>query len=177
MRIKVITMQFSHYFKNDAATEETWKDNWLHTGDVVKEGPDGSLHFVDRKKNVIRRSGENISALEVETALILDPMIDKVAVAPVYDEMRGDEVMACIVLESDENSVLDTAVKIFNHSYEQLTYFKTPGYIAFVDELPLTPSQKLRRGEMKALCATLLRNEEAFDLRHLKKRTLKKDRA
>ena len=166
---------FSYYFKNDKATAETWQNNWLHTGDVVRQGEDGSLFFVDRRKNVIRRSGENISALEVETTLLLDTEIDKVAVAPVYDEIRGDEVMACVVLKTNSDNSQETALKIFNRSYEQLTYFKTPGYIAFIDELPLTASQKLKRGEMKSLCKKLLANGQAHDLRAMKKRVKKKE--
>ena len=58
---------------------------------------DGDLHFVDRKKNVIRRSGENISAVEVESVLLQHPRIASVGVAAVPDEVRGDEVMACVV--------------------------------------------------------------------------------
>lgn len=162
---------FSHYFKNPEATAETWQDNWLHTGDVVRQGEDGSLYFVDRRKNVIRRSGENISALEVETVLSLDPVIDKLAVAPAYDEMRGDEVMACIVLKESAVPSEDLARQIFDRSSAQLTYYKTPGYIAFVEELPLTASQKLKRGEMKGLCAKLIEDGAVYDLRHLKKRT------
>ena len=75
---------FDHYYQNSEATEEAWEDNWLHTGDIVREGADKSLYFVDRKKNVVRRSGENISALEVENVLLLDPAVDTVAVAPVH---------------------------------------------------------------------------------------------
>tara|TARA_R110002073_G_scaffold314324_1_gene486544 strand:- start:669 stop:2291 length:1623 start_codon:yes stop_codon:yes gene_type:complete len=161
---------FSHYFKNEQATAETWKDNWLHTGDVVRQGADGSLYFVDRRKNVIRRSGENISALEVETVLSLDPVVDKLAVAPAYDEIRGDEVMACIVLKEGVVPSEDLAREIFDRSMDQLIYYKTPGYIAFVEELPLTASQKLKRGEMKGLCAKLIEAGAAHDLRACKKR-------
>jgi acyl-CoA synthetase (AMP-forming)/AMP-acid ligase II len=57
---------FSGYYKDDAATEEGWRGGWWHTGDVVRQGEDGNLFFVDRRKNVIRRSGENIAAVEVE---------------------------------------------------------------------------------------------------------------
>jgi len=161
---------FSHYFKNPQATAETWREGWLHTGDVVREGEDGALYFVDRRKNVIRRSGENISALEVETVLSLDPAVDKVAVAPAYDEIRGDEVMACIVLKDGQAPTAALARDIFARSMEQLVYYKTPGYISFLKALPLTASQKLKRGEMKGLCAKLIDGGEAYDLRALKKR-------
>ena len=59
---------FSGYLKDDGATELAWHGGWFHTGDMVWRGPDGMLHFVDRKKNIIRRSGENIAAAEVEAA-------------------------------------------------------------------------------------------------------------
>ena len=61
---------FTAYLKNPEATVEAWEGDWLHTGDVVREGQDGQLYFVDRRKNVIRRSGENISALEVEAVFV-----------------------------------------------------------------------------------------------------------
>ena len=161
---------FTSYYKNDAATKEALKNGWLHTGDVVKVSPDGTMSFVDRRKNVIRRSGENISALEVETILSLDPKIDKVAAAPAYDEIRGDEVMACIVLKDGHAPDFKTAKALFDFSAQHLVYFKTPGYIAFVDELPLTASQKLKRGDMKKLCADLIDKGSALDLRSFKKR-------
>jgi acyl-CoA synthetase (AMP-forming)/AMP-acid ligase II len=57
---------FAGYFKNPEATDEAWAEGWFHTGDIVRREADGSMFFVDRKKNVIRRSGENIAAVEVE---------------------------------------------------------------------------------------------------------------
>src|SRR3989442_14301997 len=60
---------FSGYLKNPEATEEAWRGGWFHTGDVVRQAEDGMLYFVDRKKNIIRRSGENIAAAEAQAAL------------------------------------------------------------------------------------------------------------
>ena len=60
---------FSGYLKDAQATEEGWRGGWWHTGDVVRQSPDGMLHFVDRKKNIIRRSGENIAAAEIEARM------------------------------------------------------------------------------------------------------------
>ncbi len=167
---------FSEYLKNPEATAEAWQGGYLHTGDVVREGDDGQLHFVDRRKNVIRRSGENISALEVEAALSEHPLIAQVAVAPVPDEIRGDEVMAAIVLQSGIDLSEDlnkTALQIFQHCYDALVYYKAPGYIAFLESLPLTPSQKPKRAELKTLCRNLVEAGSCIDLRDQKRRNKK----
>ena len=157
---------FSGYYKDEAATEEGWRGGWWHTGDVVREGPDKSLFFVDRHKNIIRRSGENIAAVEVEAALLQSPDVINCAVCAVPDEIRGDEVFALIV----PNDGSADAHEIFRHCAGHLTYFKTPGYIAFVESLPLTASQKVSRGEVKQLAAERVANNDCVDLRTLKKR-------
>jgi len=157
---------FSGYYKDVAATEEGWQGGWWHTGDVVREGPDGSLFFVDRRKNVIRRSGENIAAVEIEAALLQSPQVNNCAVCAVPDEIRGDEVFAFVI----PNDSAADAGEIFRHCVEHLTYFKTPGYIAFVDTLPLTASQKVSRGEVKKMAAERVANNDCVDLRKLKKR-------
>ncbi|MGI9285433.1 MAG: AMP-binding protein [Pseudomonadales bacterium] len=161
---------FSGYYKNPEATAEAWEGGWLHTGDVVRVGPDGAYHFVDRRKNVIRRSGENISALEVEATLVLNECIDQAAVTAVPDEIRGDEVMACVVLKDASKANRDVALAIFEQAMQSLVYFKTPGYIAFVDALPLTASNKPQRGEIKTLARELLQRDQCYDLCSLKKR-------
>ena len=89
---------FSGYLNDEAATEEAWRGGWFHTGDVVLRGPDGMLHFVDRKKNIIRRSGENIAAAEVEAVLLTHPDVQQAAVMAVKDALREEEVLACVVL-------------------------------------------------------------------------------
>ena len=95
---------FSGYLKDEKATEEAWRDGWFHTGDAVRRGPDGALHFVDRLKNIIRRAGENIAALEVEAAMAGHPAIAQVAVIAVPDAVRDEEVMACVVLQREKTS-------------------------------------------------------------------------
>jgi acyl-coenzyme A synthetase/AMP-(fatty) acid ligase len=165
---------FVEYLKNPEATAEAWAGDYLHTGDVVREGDDGQLHFVDRRKNVIRRSGENISALEVEATLSEHPMIAQVAVAPVPDEIRGDEVMAAIILQPGIAPEEQVARQIFQHCYDTLVYFKAPGYIAFLQELPLTASQKPKRAELKTLCCELVERKACFDLRDMKRRQHKR---
>jgi len=161
---------FTGYYKDPEATEAAWRGGWFHTGDVVRQGEDGSLHFVDRKKNVIRRSGENIAAVEVEGALFQHPAVLNCAVAPVADDIRGEEVMACVIARAGTERTAETAAALFEHCRERLAYFKAPGWIAFVDALPTTATQKVQRGEMKKLAARLLAGGDAIDLRERKRR-------
>jgi len=160
---------FSGYYKNPSATAEAWQGGYLNTGDVVRQSDDGSLHFVDRRKNVIRRSGENISALEVEAAMSQQQVVEQLAVCAVPDEIRGDEVMALIVLPPGLSASATTATDIVNQARQSLSYYKVPAYIAFVSALPMTASNKPQRGEIKKLAAKLLARGECIDLCHLKK--------
>lgn len=165
---------FSGYANQPALTEAAWAHGYFHTGDVVRRGSDGALHFVDRKKSIIRRSGENIASLEVEAVLNQLPMVQSVGVGPVDDELRGEEVMACIVLASGHGATGETADLVFDAAARKLAYFKLPGYLAFVDQLPLTPSQKLQRGVLKKVSQALIDEQQVFDLRRRKKRPAEK---
>lgn len=161
---------FSGYYGMPEETEQSWAGDWFHTGDMVRQGPDGSMHFVDRKKSIVRRSGENISSLEVEAVLSQARGVGAVGVVPVPDDIRGEEVFAAIV---PDGTVTDDAVfarEIVGAALEQLTYYKVPGYVAFVDALPLTASQKLQRGELKSTARAMVEQHLAHDLRALKKR-------
>ncbi|MEM6463275.1 MAG: AMP-binding protein [Pseudomonadota bacterium] len=159
---------FSGYYKDPEATAEAWQDGWFHTGDIVMRDENGDCFFVDRKKNIIRRSGENIAAVEIETALSQHPDIKSVAVAAAPDALRGDEVLACIVTDLKPGE--ETAHAIVGWALERMAYYKAPGYVAFVDALPLTSTQKIQRGELKRRVAGLLTGPETFDTRAMKKR-------
>ena len=163
---------FSGYLKDEAATQEAWAGGWFHTGDLVRRDADGNFFFVDRKKNVIRRSGENISAVEVESVLNQHPAVKSSAVAATPDAVRGDEVLACIVLREDADAQArqQIATSIVEHALAQLAYYKAPGYVAFIDALPLTPSQKIQRGELRTLAQTLPSQAHCIDTRFMKKR-------
>ena len=138
---------FSGYLKDEAATEAAWRGGWFHTGDVVWRGPDGMLHFVDRKKNIIRRSGENIAAAEVEALLLTHPDVKQAAVMAVKDEVREEEVLACIVLKA-EKPVTDAARSIFQFCLDRLAYYKAPGWIRIVESLPTTSTQKIQKHKL-----------------------------
>lgn len=160
---------FREYLKNPAATEEAWADGWFHTGDIVSRDADGDLHFVDRKKNVIRRSGENIAAVEVEMVLAMHPAIRQVAVAATPDAVRGDEVAALIV-PKDAEAGAETAADIARWGLDEMAYYKVPGWIGFVDELPRTPTEKILRAALKDLVAERMAAGALHDTRAFKKR-------
>jgi acyl-coenzyme A synthetase/AMP-(fatty) acid ligase len=161
---------FSGYYKDPAATAEAWAGGWFHTGDLVRQDEDGSFYFVDRSKNVVRRSGENIAAVEVESALQCCPQVLASAVCPVPDDLRGEEVFAFVVLREGVPASAGTALQLQDHCLQQLAYYKAPGYVAFRPELPQTASQKLARGRIKALAAQAVQSLAAHDLRASKKR-------
>jgi acyl-CoA synthetase (AMP-forming)/AMP-acid ligase II len=163
---------FSGYLKDPEATAEAWAGGWFHTGDIVSRDTDGQLHFIDRRKNVIRRSGENISAVEVEGVLNQYPAVKACAVAATPDAVRGDEVLACVVLHepADAQAQASLAAALVEHALQRLAYYKAPGWVAFVEALPLTASQKIQRGELKALAQALPGQAHCVDTRALKRR-------
>src|SRR3954469_17581167 len=158
---------FSGYLKDEAATAEAWRDGWFHTGDCVRRGPDGSLHFVDRRKNIIRRAGENIAALEVEAALAGHPAVGQVAVIAAPDSVRDEEVMACVVLAPNAKADRDTALSIQDWCLERLAYFKAPGHVAFLAELPVTSTNKVQKARLADFAVN---PSNSFDLRERKRR-------
>ena len=89
------------------------------------------------------------------------------------DPVRGDEVFACIVATRalDDSKRQDAAEDLVRWCLERLAYYKAPGYVAFVDALPLTATNKVQRGEMKALAALLVEKGDFVDTRAMKKRT------
>jgi acyl-CoA synthetase (AMP-forming)/AMP-acid ligase II len=158
---------FSGYLKDEAATAQAWRDGWFHTGDCVRRGADGALHFVDRRKNIIRRSGENIAALEVEAALAGHPAIGQVAVIAQPDPVREEEVMACVVLDPAHPASEATAIAIQDWCLERLAYFKAPGHVAFLAELPVTSTNKVQKARLADFA---IAPEKSFDLRSRKRR-------
>lgn len=156
---------FSGYLGNPEATEEAWRGGWFHTGDIVAADEAGLLYFVDRKKSIIRRSGENISALEVEAALSADPAVKAVAVTPVSDPVRDEEVFAFIV---PADGTTPDAPALLERVAERLSYHKLPGYVLFTDALPVSSTQKLQRGQIKADAEAAVAAGTVVDLRRTK---------
>jgi len=154
------------YFRDPQTTAEVWRDGWFHTGDILVQTPAG-LVFVDRKKHMIRRSAQNISAAEVEATLRAHPAVREIAVIPVADELRDEEVFACIVPADPATATPETAEALVRFALERLAYFKAPAWVAFLDSLPTTYTQKLRKGEIFG-DSDPRRHPAAVDLRALK---------
>ena len=163
---------FSGYFGDPEATEAAWEGGWFHTGDIVARDADGDLHFIDRMSNMIRRSGENIAAIEVEGILAEHSAVAEAAVAAAPDEIRGDEVFACVRAADcgvDSAHPETLARELVRHCLDRLAYFKAPGFVALVDELPHTATEKLDRAGLKSLVAELLAQGACVDTRSMKR--------
>jgi crotonobetaine/carnitine-CoA ligase len=161
---------FAGYLKNRDATEEAWRGGWFHTGDVVRQLPDGTLVFVDRKKNIIRRSGENIAAAEVEATLQTHAAVAQVAVLAVPDELREEEVMACVVAMPGVARDAATAEDLVRWCLDRLAYYKAPGWVRFVETLPTTGTQKVQKAQIFPPGVDPRHEPGAIDLRPLKRR-------
>ena len=140
---------FSGYYNDPEATEQAWRSGWFHTGDMVVRDATGVFHFMDRRKNIIRRSGENIAAAEVEALLVTHPLVENAAVMAVQDEIRDEEVLACVVLkpsfeaaEQDRDQIAQT---LFDFCNQNLAYYKAPGWLWFAKTIPTTGTQKIQK--------------------------------
>jgi len=132
------------YYKMPEATVQAWQDLWFHTGDRIVEDAEGWYRFVDRIKDVIRRRGENISSVEVESALRKHPSVADVAVYPVDSELGEDEVMAALVVHEQ----IDYS-EVAQFCQPLLASFAIPRFIRVVEELPYTENGKVRKGVLK----------------------------
>ena len=135
------------YYAMPEVNAEANRGGWFHTGDRGYLDEDGYLFFVDRKKDAIRRRGENISSWEVEQVIGRHPAVLEVAVFPVQSEMSEDEVMASVVCR-DGQSVDPVALTRFCEA--SMSYFMVPRFIEFLSELPKTMTQKVQKNELKA---------------------------
>ena len=162
---------FAGYLKNEAATEEAWRCGWFHTGDVVRQDASGMLFFIDRKKHIIRRSGENIAAAEVEAMLQAHDAVAQVAVLAVPDEIREEEVFACIVTMPGVAGDEQLARDLLAWSNTRLAYYKAPGWILFLDTLPTTGTQKVQKSQIFRTGEDPRRADGVVDLRASKRRT------
>lgn len=134
------------YYGMPEKTLEAWRNLWFHTGDALRRDEDGWFYFVDRYKDALRRRGENISSYEVEQAVLGHPAVVECAVigVPADVEAGEDEVLAAVVLS--ENA--DPAA-ILEWCEGRIPAFATPRYVRFLDALPKTPSEKVRKAVLR----------------------------
>jgi len=137
------------YWNNSEANEIAFVDGWFRTGDIFEKSPQGFFTYRGRIKDMIKRSGENISAVEVESVIASYPDVQAVAVIPVPEKLRGEEVKAVIQLgeECEQGSFDFFAFREF--CLNSLAKFKFPRYIEFIDGFDYTPSEKIIKVALK----------------------------
>jgi crotonobetaine/carnitine-CoA ligase len=134
------------YYKMPEATVAAHRNQWFHTGDRARRDKDGYFWFVDRKKDCIRRRGENISAFEVERVIMGHPAIANVAVFPIATAEKDEEVGAAVVVRPGSSV---TEVELVEHCAKNMSYFMVPRYIQLLPELPTTTNQKIEKFKLK----------------------------
>jgi crotonobetaine/carnitine-CoA ligase len=139
-------VMFEGYYRNPEATLSMWRNLWFHTGDLGRMDADGHLAFVDRKKDYLRRRGENISSFELEQAIMLHPKVAEVAVHAVPSAVAEDDVKACIVLRP--GAALDP-VELMDHCVANIPYFAVPRYVEVFDALPKNPVGRVLKYQLR----------------------------
>ena len=122
---------FKGYYKKPKETSDAFDGEWFRTGDLFRKDENGYYYIVGRKKDMIRRSGENISSSEVENILTSHPKIISAAVVPVKDINRGEEVKAYIVPIQGETTETLPPEEIVSYCLDRIAEFKVPRYIEY----------------------------------------------
>lgn len=135
------------YYKMPEATLAANRNQWFHTGDRGRRDADGYFWFVDRKKDCIRRRGENISAFEVEQLIASHPAVANVAAFPVATANNDEEVGVVVVIRPHMTL---GEMDLIDHCQRNMAYFMVPRYIQFRGELPTTVSQKIEKFRLRA---------------------------
>ena len=136
------------YYKNPAATAETIRDGWLWSGDNARQDADGYYHFVDRAKDMIKRSGENVAASEVEAVIREHPDVFDCAVIGVPDEMRDEAILAVVVPRPAAGGGAPdglTEQVVVDWCRDRLAGFRVPQLVRFRTELPRTAVGKVQK--------------------------------
>jgi carnitine-CoA ligase len=130
------------YWAMPDATLAAWRNQWFHTGDVLRADAEGWLYFIGRRKDMVRRRGENISAAEVEMVIESHPDIMECAVYGVPSDMTEEEVMVSAVRR--ESSPL-TGQALTDWCQTRMARFMVPRYVRFLPSLPKTPTDKVEK--------------------------------
>ena len=135
------------YLRNPEATAEGLAGGWLHTGDSGLRGPDGSIYFVDRMKDMMRRGGENIASKEIEGVLLSHPKVLNAVAYPVPDPLWMQEVKVIIIPKPGETA---TAAEFWDWCDQHLAKYKVPRYVEFRDVLPTAGSGRVQKQALRA---------------------------
>lgn len=146
---------FSGYFGQKDATAAAFEGAWFRTGDLFRRDREGYYYMLGRIKDVIRRSGENISASEVELAVGAVPGVLEAAALPVPDDLRGEEIKVYVVLAPGTSREALVPKAIVDHCRSRIAPFKLPRYIAYVAEIPKTHTGKIDKNALKKSAADL----------------------
>ena len=149
------------YYNKPEANAESFRDGWFRTGDLFRQDAEGFFYIVGRRKDMIRRSAENIAAREVEAVLRTHPDIKEAAVVPVPDELRGEEVKAYIQLAPGKSPDDLPPEAIFELCRQGLASFKVPRYIEYRESFPYGPADRVEKHKLVAETGDLRRN--SFD--------------
>ncbi|MDT8860254.1 ATP-dependent acyl-CoA ligase [Alkalihalobacillus sp. MEB130] len=147
VRPKKTGIMFSNYYGNSDATVKAWQNLWFHTGDTGRLDEDGYLYFIDRKKDVVRRRGENISSYEVERVINEHPQVLESAIIGVPSELSEEEVLAVVILKDGEKQLPE---ELLHFCQSRLAHFAVPRYIRYVKELPRNTSQRVEKYKLRS---------------------------
>ena len=136
----------SGYYKQSEATLEFVKNFWMHTGDLGRRDEDGYFYFVDRKKQALRRRGENISSFEVESVINSNPAVLESCVVGVPSDVGEEDVKTVVILKEGQQL---SAEELIEWCESRMAYFAIPRYVAFRNELPKTPSERVEKYKIK----------------------------
>ena len=135
------------YYNRPEATEDAMRHGWFHTGDIGILDADGYLSIVDRKKDMIIRGGFNVYPREIEEVMLTHPAVALAAVVGVPDERLGEEVKAFVVRRPGTEV---TPEALIDWCRDQMAAYKYPRFIEFRDALPISPTGKILKRELKA---------------------------
>ena len=134
------------YYKDPEQTAESMHEGWFKTGDLVRRDADGYFYFVARKKDIIRRRGENISGAEIDRVVDDHPAVVRSAAIPVPSELGEDEILVAIVAKPGAHV---GAQEIADWCRARLAAIKVPRYIVFVDALPTTATERVQKFQLR----------------------------
>lgn len=141
---------FRGYYNRPDATAEALKDGWYYTGDLVRRDARGFVYFQGRKKDIVRRSGQNIAAAEVEAVLRDIPQVKDAAVIPVPDDIRGEEVKAYLLLVDGFTPADLPPEAVVEYCQARLSSYKVPRFIEYrTTDFARTPSTRVLKTALK----------------------------